>query len=786
MFDENQEPFVQLKKVLAENTAPVYLWIGAGLSCAAGLPSWAELKTHLISRGRNFLLHQEHLEDRDRRNALLRVAELENDDLWTAFEYVYKALGSSEYEQLIRAEFNVANTCAIPQSVVQLLNLNVKGVITTNIDKIITRAFFKSQRESAPLEFTGSECGDYNYVLTTSQFFILHLHGFVDKISSLIMRKGELNNLMEDKGYKEFIGSVFSDKIVLFVGVNPMDKAVRCHLDRIRHLIRGNVPMYWITDNTSKAAFDFSNEYNVRRIVYSSGDNHKDFSRVIDLLCNGKSYDDENPVPGYFNVPPIERSIRHLDELEKLPNDVVREVLNKKACSILRDGTSESYKAYTQFLQKYKRYIHNAWFVEQGSKLLGLTIGDEIGDGAFGRVFQAVDAKGVAYAVKLLKLDVMRKPACLQSFRRGVRTMEILSRKGIDGIVKYKFASEIPAFVAMELVEGANLYDVVRQRQLNTWFDKLRVLTEVGKIIKAAHALPERVLHRDIRPQNIMLRGFDYNSTDWDVCVLDFDLAFHKGSNEVSMQMASGVNGFLAPEQTDLSSKAGQTRSGRVDSYGFAMLCYFVITGKTPRPEQCLQEGWHQIVDENVGSLTCERWKSLPYKLAWLIKKCTAYNQDERLDLYQMYDFLSVLNMAIRNADTVNLPELILDELTYRFAIPLKSQNEVKIDLDGHRRLTRHGGTNYRFGMDGHDVYLTVEWHSAGNVEYSLVKKRLSDRANALVERLKKVGFKNVTLRFEGSGALIELLFDIKSYRIRQLEQLVAVLIKNDIVPCVY
>lgn len=784
MFNKDQDAFVQLSNTISEGTVPVYLWIGAGMSRQAGLPSWAELKTELISRGRDYLRNQGDSQQVTSNRCLLDVAE-NTDNMWQAFEYMYKAMGAVEFDSAIATIFQPALRCALPRLYAKLLSIrNIRGVITTNIDKLISRALVE-ELDKQFVEFSGFDCRDYLYMLSDPRFLVLDLHGVFEKRSSLVMKKTDFGKLCADQSYLRFMQSLFAGKSVVFVGVNPMDDAVRVHLEKTRNYeqAKGTTPLYWITDIVSDGAREFCNRYNIRQIVYSPEDGHRELADVVNLLNRGKSVDDDSPEPGFVDVPRIGRSVRNFAEVDfdALSSEDARNILNKKAAEILAPGDAASYARYDEFLKQYKREIHNAWFVDKGEKLLGMTIEKEVGDGAFGRVYRAVDDHGEAYAIKVLKEDVMWKRDWLQSFRRGVRAMKILKEKNLPGIVKYKSASEIPAIVVMEWIEGPDLYEAVQQKKFKTWREKMHVLTEICKIIKTAHALPERVLHRDIRPKNIMLRDFYNGDDDWSVCVLDFDLAFHKGANEVSMQPGFG-NGFSAPEQTVLR-RGGQTRSSRVDSYGFAMLCYFVITGKMPIPGQCRMEGWQKSVMDDVATRTCPEWISLPYKMAEIINTCTAEDQSKRKDLYCIYDYLSALQGALLDSRQVRMPELLMDELAYRIAVGLRCQDQMKSEHDGGRSFTSLSGTNYKFTIEDQAIRVDVSWYNDGHQDFAAVKKTLGDKANSFVGSLRGKGFADAHLHFEGNGVRVYVSLGVTGNVSQRLDVLAGLMLKNMIAP---
>jgi eukaryotic-like serine/threonine-protein kinase len=123
--------------------------------------------------------------------------------------------------------------------------------------------------------------------------------------------------------------------------------------------------------------------------------------------------------------------------------------------------------------REYRRAVHQAWFVDlepPDNMVLGHELLAEIGVGAFGRVFRARRGDtGEEVALKLLHETILQKPEMLESFRRGVRSMRILSENGVQGMVPYVDASEIPAFAVMDLVRGPDLKNAVDSGFLIDW-----------------------------------------------------------------------------------------------------------------------------------------------------------------------------------------------------------------------------------------------------------------------------------------------------------------------------
>lgn len=158
----------------------------------------------------------------------------------------------------------------------------------------------------------------------------------------------------------------------------------------------------------------------------------------------------------------------------------------------------------------------------------------------------------------------------LGGFRRGVRSMRILTDAGVRGIVPIIDAYELPPTIVMEHIEGITLDDAIKARPDLPWSIKLSIATKIAQIVLSGHSLPKTVMHRDFEPSNIMIRNFEYTGMFTpDVAVLDFDMSWHKGSSEKDVVFETRDDfGYLAPEQTTTMHGVSAV-STRVDPTGW-------------------------------------------------------------------------------------------------------------------------------------------------------------------------------------------------------------------------
>ena len=375
---------------------------------------------------------------------------------------------------------------------------------------------------------------------------------------------------------------------------------------------------------------------------------------------------------------------------------------------------------------------------------------EEVAHGAFGRVYRASAPDGRQVAIKVLHEEVRRDTTLLGSFRRGVRAMRFLRNRDVAGMVAYQEASEIPAFVVMDWVDGPTLSEALEARQIDDWDSTLKIGCQMTDVIRCAHEIPERVLHRDVRPSNIMLDGFYSRPDAWRVVVLDFDLSWHQGALEKSVIHGAPV-AYLSPEQIQATPGAS-TRHAAVDSFGVGMTLYFMIAGSDPLPAQHRHLDWGRTVLAAALDRDKTRWMSLPYRYARLIIKATEDSQARRWDMSQIKDELERLRAAFLDPTNVVSAELLAEEIAagsgrvYGWeddlataVMQLTSGLVVRITGDESARL----------------VIVNLNWCSSGQEERKQVGKWMSPATGRCVKMLKASGWRIKTRNVQPPQSMV-------------------------------
>ena len=679
------------------------------------------------------------------------------------------ALGSTTYREAIRAAFSTSSSVPIPSVYLSLWKLRVRGVLSLNLDRLATRAYTEYRPGTSFAEFNGRDVSRLRALLNGHQPLVGNLHGVFEDTNSWVFTQTDLSSLLGDPAYISFIETCLSTHAVLFLGISADDHAVGGHLERLASLGIETPAHYWLTDRRDPATDKWAESAGIRRIIYDSADGH---GAIDEFFTDLGAYVSEDPEEASPPVLPTAMPSQAVDILPPMGDllqwdaEKIRSALNKRAVELLQGEEVEDFAAYDQFCSEYDQAIYRAWYTTTApseNDLLGYTLNKEVARGSFGRVYSAQAPNGSTVAVKVLLEDVRKDPDLLKSFRRGVRSMRILQEKEVDGMVAYLAASEIPAFVVMEWIEGPDLAQATRAGYLSEWPDLLSAAMQLAKIIRRAHELPERVLHRDLRPSNVMLSGYYADPQDWKVVVLDFDLSWHRGAFEQSVLHTSAA-GYLAPEQMR-SIKGVSTRNAAVDSFGLGMTLLYLCSGRDPFPDQHQHRDWENEVRNACSKVAGARgWKSIPERMARLIIASTRDSQSARWDMAEISGELERLASAGNSPDDVTSAEFIAEEIAAR------SEAFAGYEWDADRvRAVRTMPTGVGLELvtelESQRIELHIQRASTGMEERQGLGKYISGAARSTAEQLRATGWEDVIDDTQGRAVAIRASIDARHAR---------------------
>jgi tRNA A-37 threonylcarbamoyl transferase component Bud32 len=200
----------------------------------------------------------------------------------------------------------------------------------------------------------------------------------------------------------------------------------------------------------------------------------------------------------------------------------------------------------------------------------------ELGAGGMGQVFRGLDpALDRAVALKTIRREILADPHWLDRFRLEATVSAAMQHPNIVQVYEILDAADRPVLV-MEYAEGGDLRSAVRAGQLGQT-EAVRIMASVCSALAFAHA--HGVIHRDIKPGNIML------GPNGEAKVTDFGLATQLGRRASALIDAEetgstlGSPAYMSPEQARGDVAA---LDNRADIYSLGATLYFALTGRPP------------------------------------------------------------------------------------------------------------------------------------------------------------------------------------------------------------
>lgn len=206
-----------------------------------------------------------------------------------------------------------------------------------------------------------------------------------------------------------------------------------------------------------------------------------------------------------------------------------------------------------------------------GKKLDGrYEIHELIGVGGMAYVYRCTDTIDEReVAVKILKDEFLNNDEFIRRFKNESKAIAMLSHPNIVKVYDVSFGDMIQ-YIVMEYIDGITLKEYIGQQGVLDWREALHLTTQILKALQHAHN--KGVVHRDIKPHNIMLLQ------DGTIKVTDFGIARLTDTQTKTMtEQAIGSVHYIAPEQA-----RGSQTDGRTDIYSVGVMLYEMITGKLP------------------------------------------------------------------------------------------------------------------------------------------------------------------------------------------------------------
>ena len=274
--------------------------------------------------------------------------------------------------------------------------------------------------------------------------------------------------------------------------------------------------------------------------------------------------------------------------------------------------------------------------LDLGTKLGRYEIRSKIGEGGMGEVYLAQDTKlDRIVAVKVLPAELANDQSRMRRFAQEARTASSLSHPNVAHIYEIEEIDGLH-FIAMEYIDGETLRERI-SRPIDL-LETLEISIQIAAALVAAHSAG--ITHRDIKPDNVMLRHDGY------VKVLDFGLAklneptsaadpeaLTRAKIKTDPGTVMGTVGYMSPEQA-----RGQTVDSRTDIWSLGVVIFQMLTSHLPFEGSSNNDVIASILGKEPPPLA-RYARDVPEALEWIVTKALTKDREER---YQTAKEMSV------------------------------------------------------------------------------------------------------------------------------------------------
>lgn len=288
-----------------------------------------------------------------------------------------------------------------------------------------------------------------------------------------------------------------------------------------------------------------------------------------------------------------------------------------------------------------------------------------IGVGGMSVVYKAYDnVDDRIVAVKILKDEFLTNDEFVRRFKNESKAIALLSHPNIVKVYDVSFGEKLQ-YIVMEYVDGITLKEYIQKQGAITWNDALFFTTQILKALQHAH--DKGIVHRDIKPQNIILLSTG------NIKVADFGIArFSHSDTKTLTDTAIGSVHYISPEQAK-----GELTDEKADIYSVGVVLYEMLAGKVPfEAESAVSVALMQV--QNDAKRLTDINPDIPLGLEQI---CVHAMQKNSSDRYQTAtEMLLDVEEIIRNPKTEFDYSYFVDKQPTKYVMQNDDNGDVAVD----------------------------------------------------------------------------------------------------------
>jgi tetratricopeptide (TPR) repeat protein len=238
-----------------------------------------------------------------------------------------------------------------------------------------------------------------------------------------------------------------------------------------------------------------------------------------------------------------------------------------------------------------------------------------LGQGGMGAVFEARDREvDRVVALKVVRPELAGNPTILPMFKRELVLARQVTHRNVIRIYDLGLVNDL-RFITMQYVDGHDLHSLLQEKHKYSPEEASAIIVQVCEGLAAAHQ--QNVVHRDLKPHNIMI------DAKGGALVMDFGLA-HSTDAGGTEGMLLGTPQYMSPEQANR-----EPLDARSDLFSIGIIFYEMLTGALPFEAATLKETLKKRIREDAPP-PIQRDPTIPKALNDIVVKCLARNREER------------------------------------------------------------------------------------------------------------------------------------------------------------